>query len=75
MLADDDRGRVDYTPQFVPRALADAWFDEIRRGVQWKSERRWMYDREVDTPRLVAHFPLALEARERAMPASIAAAA
>jgi alkylated DNA repair dioxygenase AlkB len=37
---------------------ADAWFSAIRDGVAWKSERRRMYDRDVDVPRLVAGYRL-----------------
>jgi alkylated DNA repair dioxygenase AlkB len=31
---------------------SDAAFDEFVRTVQWTQRRRWMYDREVDEPRL-----------------------
>jgi alkylated DNA repair dioxygenase AlkB len=58
VLADDERGRVAYSPGFVDPATARAWFDELRDAVPWKAERRRMYDREVDVPRLTAHFPL-----------------
>ena len=59
LLADDERGRLVYTPKFVDAATADAWFAELRSGVHWRAERRMMYDREVDVPRLVGHFRLA----------------
>ena len=58
LLVDDDRGRISYTPRFVESAVADAWFVEVRTGVSWRAERRMMYDREVDVPRLVGHFHL-----------------
>jgi alkylated DNA repair dioxygenase AlkB len=58
VLVDDERGRVAYTPGFVDLATAQAWFVELRQGVSWRSERRMMYDREVDVPRLVGHFRL-----------------
>jgi alkylated DNA repair dioxygenase AlkB len=58
VLVDDGRGRVAYTPAFVDLATAQAWFVELRAGVSWRSERRMMYDREVDVPRLVGHFRL-----------------
>jgi alkylated DNA repair dioxygenase AlkB len=35
----------------------DALFDAIERGTRWRSERRPMYDRVVDTPRLIAGLP------------------
>jgi alkylated DNA repair dioxygenase AlkB len=61
ILADDERGRISYTPRFVDAATADAWFAELRSGVKWRSERRQMYDREVDVPRLIGHYRLDAE--------------
>ena len=58
LLADDERGRIVYTSRFIGAATAQAWFAELRSGVKWRSERRMMYDREVDVPRLVGHFRL-----------------
>ena len=58
LLADDERGRIAYTPRFIDAATAAAWFAELRREGQWRAERRMMYDREVDVPRLVGHFRL-----------------
>lgn len=58
LLADDERGRIAYTPGFVDAATADGWFAELRTGVNWRAERRTMYDREVDVPRLMGHFRL-----------------
>ena len=58
LLTDDERGRVSYTPRFLDAAAAGAWFAELRRDVNWRAERRMMYDREVDVPRLMAHFRL-----------------
>jgi alkylated DNA repair dioxygenase AlkB len=57
-LADDERGRVVYTPRFVDADTADSWFRELRDGLSWKMQRRMMYDREVDVPRLMAQFRL-----------------
>jgi len=58
LLADDERGRIAYTPQFVDAATAEAWFAELRSGLKWQAERRMMYDREVDVPRLIGHIRL-----------------
>lgn len=58
LLADDERGRIAYTPTFVDAATAHAWFTELRGEVKWRAERRTMYDREVDVPRLIGHFRL-----------------
>jgi len=58
LLADDERGRIAYTPCFVDAATAEAWLAELRNAVSWRSERRMMYDREVDVPRLMGHYRL-----------------
>jgi alkylated DNA repair dioxygenase AlkB len=58
VLADDERGRVVYTPHFIDAATAAGWFAELRTAVTWRTERRMMYDREVDVPRLMAGFRL-----------------
>ena len=53
LLADDERGRITYIPGLIDPATAAAWFAELRDAVTWRSERRKMYDREVDVPRLI----------------------
>src|SRR3954465_7510096 len=58
LLADDERGRIVYTARFVGASTAQAWFAELRGSVNWRAERRVMYDREVDVPRLIGHFRL-----------------
>jgi alkylated DNA repair dioxygenase AlkB len=58
LVADDDRGRIAYRPRFVDAGVSEAWFTELRLAVPWRAERRTMYDREVDVPRLVGHFRL-----------------
>ena len=58
VVVDDARGRIVYTPEFIPPDVACAWFDEVRGAVAWEAQRRWMYEREVDVPRLVGHFRL-----------------
>jgi len=58
ILVDDATGRIAYTPRFVEAPTADAWFAELRDAVEWKAERRQMFDREVDVPRLTAYFDL-----------------
>jgi alkylated DNA repair dioxygenase AlkB len=73
VLVDDARGRIVYTPNFLPGEVARAWFDEVRAVVAWEAQRRWMYDREVDVPRLVGHFRLTPE--DAHVPEAIRAAA
>jgi alkylated DNA repair dioxygenase AlkB len=68
VLADDEWGRIAYTPRLVAPRVAEAWFAELRQAVKWKAERRRMYDREVDVPRLTAHFRLPPEESEAGPP-------
>ena len=58
VLVDDERGRVSYTPGLVSQVTAHQWFAQLRLEVQWRAERRTMYEREVEVPRLIAHFRL-----------------
>jgi alkylated DNA repair dioxygenase AlkB len=62
VLVNDGRGRIVYTPGVVSAEAAGAWLVELSEAVPWRSQRRQMYDREVDVPRLMAHFRLAPEA-------------
>src|SRR5690242_10014248 len=73
VLADDDRGRITYTADFVDAAIAAAWFAELRDAVNWRAMRRQMYDREVDVPRLIASYRL--DSAEETIPAPIVDAA
>ena len=73
ILVDDERGRVTYTARFVDVDTARAWFADLRTGVSWRSERRLMYEREVDVPRLMASFRL--DEQDRELPDSIRDAA
>jgi len=74
ILADDERGRMTYTPRFVDAATAGEWFAELRAGGAWRELRREMYDREVDVPRLIGHYWLDSPAADTP-PAILAAAA
>jgi alkylated DNA repair dioxygenase AlkB len=58
VLLDDELGRVAYTPDLLAADVAQAWFAELRQSLPWKTQRRRMYDRDVDVPRLLAHFRL-----------------
>ncbi len=51
-------GVVTYLPNFVADDVAAAWFETLHRDVAWQSDRRLMYDREVDVPRLMASYRL-----------------
>jgi len=58
VLVDDASGRIAYTPRFLSASQAARWFRELLDGVTWTAQRRQMYDREVDVPRLTASFRL-----------------
>src|SRR5688500_17921038 len=73
VLTDDERGRIAYTPRFMNPAAVDAWFSEIRDGVDWRALRRTMYEKEVDVPRLIASFRL--DRPDRPVPAVLREAA
>lgn len=56
ILVDDPTGRIVYRRAlFSPEQISE-WFEQLRDHVAWRSERRQMYERAVDVPRLVASF-------------------
>jgi alkylated DNA repair dioxygenase AlkB len=57
-LADDEWGRFTYLPRLLDPATSQSWFDALRGAVDWQAERRTMYERRVDVPRLMAHCRL-----------------
>jgi alkylated DNA repair dioxygenase AlkB len=57
-LLDDASGVIELMPELVDRATAQAWFTQLQEEIPWKSGRRLMYEREVDVPRLRAHYRL-----------------
>ncbi|MBS7455624.1 alpha-ketoglutarate-dependent dioxygenase AlkB [Coralloluteibacterium stylophorae] len=70
LLMDDADGRVLHVPALVAAETATAWFEALLHGLDWRAQRRDMYGREVDVPRLLAGFALA----DPALPATVAAA-
>ena len=58
VLVEDAEGGIHYRPGVVDVSTATRWFDAIRDQVDWRTERRPMYDRLVDVPRLVGGFTL-----------------
>jgi alkylated DNA repair dioxygenase AlkB len=61
MLLDDASGTIWYKPACVDAATALRWFERLRESAPWHAQRRRMYDREVDVPRLVAGYRLGTE--------------
>jgi alkylated DNA repair dioxygenase AlkB len=60
-LLDDASGTIWYQPACVDPATASRWFERLRESAPWHAQRRRMYDREVDVPRLVAAYRLGTE--------------
>jgi alkylated DNA repair dioxygenase AlkB len=58
VIVDDDHGRFAYEPGVIPASLADAWFATLLAEIPWQAQRREMYGREVDVPRLTQHYAL-----------------
>jgi alkylated DNA repair dioxygenase AlkB len=54
VIVDDATGSIVYYPQALAPEKATRVFEELLAEIPWKSERRMMYDREVDVPRLMA---------------------
>jgi alkylated DNA repair dioxygenase AlkB len=46
---------IEYQQGFVRGQ--DRLFDSLERSTRWRTDRRWMYERMVDTPRLIAGLP------------------
>lgn len=67
----DAEGGVRYLPGVVDAAVAEHWFRALREGIAWKAQRRTMYDRVVDVPRLTAAWRL----HDPALPPVLAQAA
>ena len=57
-LLDDASGLIEYRPGVLAEALAQAWFDTLHADVPWRQQRRVMYERELDVPRLTASYRL-----------------
>ncbi len=58
VLAQDAERGIRYLPQFIDIERAARWFIAIRDEALWHSERRPMYDRVVDVPRLTGGYAL-----------------
>lgn len=58
VLVDDAEGGIRYWPRWIEPEQADALFVRLRDDSAWHSERRPMYDRIVDVPRLQAGIAL-----------------
>ena len=59
VLVDDATARIVYKRALFDESLTQQWFARLRDEAAWRSERRPMYDRVVDVPRLVGSYALA----------------
>ncbi|WP_051236793.1 alpha-ketoglutarate-dependent dioxygenase AlkB [Ottowia thiooxydans] len=57
-LVRDAEGGIRYYPGCVPERLVSEWFSALGPLIPWRSDRRPMYDRIVDVPRLMASASL-----------------
>ena len=73
-LVEDAEGGIRYWPAFLGDGEATAWFHALSEGCDWQHQRRPMYDRVVDVPRLQAWYPFDAASHE-GLPAGLPLAA
>lgn len=56
VLARDTDAEVAYLPGLFSSDESARYFARLRDEIPWGASRTWMYDREVEVPRLTAHF-------------------
>lgn len=56
VLISDEEGGARYLPGVVAATRAQDWFEVLQQDIEWKSQRRMMYERMVEVPRLVASW-------------------
>lgn len=56
VLLDDATGRITYEENIVAADQAQAWHAYLLGCDIWRQQRRVMYERELDVPRLTAHY-------------------
>jgi alkylated DNA repair dioxygenase AlkB len=56
VLLDDTSGRIVYEENVIPAEQAAQWHALLLDSPIWRQQRRVMYERELDVPRLTAHF-------------------
>jgi alkylated DNA repair dioxygenase AlkB len=55
-LLDDASGRIVYEENVIDAPQATQWHERLLDSAIWRQQRRVMYERELDVPRLTAHF-------------------
>jgi len=56
VLLDDASGRIVYEENVIGDDEAAAWLAHLLESPIWRQQRRVMYERELDVPRLTSHF-------------------
>lgn len=56
ILLNDDSGRIVYEENVIAAEQAADWHANLLDSPIWRQQRRVMYERELDVPRLTAHF-------------------
>jgi alkylated DNA repair dioxygenase AlkB len=56
VLLDDASGRITYEEEVIDAPEAAQWHERLLDSPFWRQQRRMMYERELDVPRLTAHF-------------------
>ncbi len=69
-LVEDEHGGIVYRPDLFNTDEAEHCFDALRDQIHWQHEIRQMAQRQVEVPRLTAHF----EIDDEALPAILKAA-
>lgn len=73
VISEGPLGTIVYHPACISGAQAEEWLAQLLAVVPWQAERRWMYEREVDVPRLTAHYAIAAAPAPIGQAADIAA--
>ena len=53
-LLRDAEGGIVYWPGVLVPVLAQSWFGQLLSSIAWHGQQRWMYERAVTVPRLMA---------------------
>ncbi len=56
VLLDDASGRIVYEENVIDPQEAARWHEALLTSPIWRQQRRVMYERELDVPRLTSHF-------------------
>lgn len=57
-LVSDEKGDISYVPNVISETESLQWFQFLLDTAPWHGERRRMYDRDIDTPRLLCSYRL-----------------